>query len=61
MGWILDGIFQSSGNRKECSFILWLKGQHCLLLLLFCGAEESGSTVVFPFLEKVLPAFLVDK
>lgn len=40
MGWMLDGIFQSSVNRKECCFILWLKRKHCLLLLLFCGAEE---------------------
>lgn len=39
--WILDGIFQSSVNRKEYSFILWLKGQLCLLLLLFSGAEEK--------------------
>lgn len=40
MGWMLDGIFQSSVNRKECCFIFWLKRKHCLLLLLFCGAEE---------------------
>lgn len=47
MDWILDGIFQISVNRKECSFILWLKGQHCLLFLLFCGAEEWFNSSFF--------------
>lgn len=61
-GRILDGIFQSSVNRKEYSFILWLKGQHLPLVaaVLWCR-RESGSTAIFPFLEKVLPAFLVEK